>query len=238
MRASVAIFISLTIHGILAVAIWLYIEYAPGVDVSVSLDLNSVELSFAETESEATPSQSMPSSPQCMPSDPARPASAASDLHCMPSDPARPDAKLVVPDTSPDPDSVAIPKPLEAVKLSPPTSLTHCTPSDLARPASAASPAPAPRQARVDAPPRPKRNIKPDYPRGARQRGEQGEVTVEMRVDESGAVSAASVVASSGFPELDEAALRAVRSARFTPAKSGGKSVAATARIALTFKLK
>ena len=82
------------------------------------------------------------------------------------------------------------------------------------------------------------RAIKPEYPKGARQRGEQGDVVIEMTVNSKGGVDKASVVTSSGYAELDEAALRAVRSAKFTPAKSGRESVASTARLTLTFKLK
>ena len=93
-------------------------------------------------------------------------------------------------------------------------------------------------QARVDAPPRPKRAIRPDYPKGSRQRGEQGDVVVEMMVNPQGEVDEATVVSSSGFVELDEAALRAVRFAKFTPARSGGETVASIARITLAFKLK
>ena len=38
--------------------------------------------------------------------------------------------------------------------------------------------------------------------------------------------------------ELDDAALRAARKARFVPAKSGATSVAATVRITIAFQLK
>ena len=99
-------------------------------------------------------------------------------------------------------------------------------------------PAVAPRQARVDAPPSPRKSIKPDYPKGARQRGEQGDVTLELHVTASGTVGDVTVVSASGYPELDEAAVRAVRAARFTPAKRGRQSVASMARITLTFRLK
>ena len=75
-------------------------------------------------------------------------------------------------------------------------------------------------------------------PKGARQRGEQGDVVLEIRVNAAGIVDRVDVVSPSSFPELDEAAVRAARAARFTPAKSGGAPVASTARLMLTFKLK
>ena len=100
------------------------------------------------------------------------------------------------------------------------------------------APAVAPKQAKIDAPPKPHKTIKPDYPKGARQRGEQGEVILEIRVNAAGIVDRVDIVSSCGFPELDEAAVRAARTARFTPAKSGGSPVASTARLKLDFKLK
>ncbi len=100
------------------------------------------------------------------------------------------------------------------------------------------APAVAPKQAKIDAPPKPNKTIRPDYPKGARQRGEQGDVVLEIRVNAAGIVDRVDIVSPSGFPELDEAAVRAARAARFTPAKSGGSAVASTARLTLTFKLK
>ncbi len=95
-----------------------------------------------------------------------------------------------------------------------------------------------PKQARVDAPPRPTRTIKPEYPLGSRRRGEEGGVVLEIAVDARGGVEHVEVVQSSGFAELDAAALRAARAARFTPARQDGRAVAARARLTLDFKLK
>ena len=102
----------------------------------------------------------------------------------------------------------------------------------------ASAPTVAPRQARLDAPPKPRRNIKPDYPKGARQRGEQGDVVLEIRVNAEGTVDGVKVAVSSGFAELDEAVIKAARAARFSPARSGHDAVASTARLKLQFKLK
>lgn len=98
--------------------------------------------------------------------------------------------------------------------------------------------APAPKQARIDAPPRPRSSIRPEYPAGARARGEQGEVLLEIAVDAEGAVSEVSVVSSSGFPALDDAAIKAARHAKFIPAKSEGRPVAGRVRLTLDFRLK
>ena len=55
------------------------------------------------------------------------------------------------------------------------------------------------------------------YPAEAIAQGQQGEVLVLIVVDESGAVAAARVEQGSGYPLLDAAALRAVRSLRSLP---------------------
>jgi protein TonB len=58
----------------------------------------------------------------------------------------------------------------------------------------------------------------PDYPGMAQRNRYQGTVTVELMVDETGAVTSAKVQKSSGFPMLDEAALKVVKSRwRFPP---------------------
>lgn len=55
------------------------------------------------------------------------------------------------------------------------------------------------------------------YPREAIARGQQGEVLVFLMLDAEGKVIASRVEESSGFPLLDEAALRAVRSVETLP---------------------
>lgn len=90
---------------------------------------------------------------------------------------------------------------------------------------------------RVDSPAKPRRPIKPEYPKAARLRGEQGRVVLRIRIDGGGRTQSAEVAASSGFEELDAAALRAVRAARFVPAKSRGVPVPSTATLALDFRL-
>jgi len=219
-----ALIVSIAVHALLAVGLVAYLEYAPGPEVVATLDLTSVELSFAEKVEESASVTPVPPSPPPEP-EPPRPKEGTSPLapHLSP--------------LAPDPLAPKFPEPEEAkpeVKTSVPADSQPQT-SNL-KPQTAA-PA-APRQARVDAPPSPKRSIRPDYPKGARQRGEQGAVVLEIQVDAKGAVSGTKVVVSSGFAELDEAAVKAARKAKFRPAKSGNKSVASTARLKLDFKLK
>ncbi len=89
-------------------------------------------------------------------------------------------------------------------------------------------------------PPRPlagASNPAPGYPYASRIRGEQGRVTLLVQVDPAGRVVDLSVLASSGFPALDEVALRTVRGWRFQPATQGGEAVFSTAPVSITFRL-
>ena len=202
--------VSILIHVLLAIALDTYLEYAPHPDVLATLDLSSVELSFAEQVEEtaavapqsATVGRAVPSPPQ--------------EEH-------PPEVKPEKPLPS-DPSSPKFPEPKED-----PQTLKPSNPQTFQ---------PAPRQARLEAPPKPKRNIRPDYPKGARQRGEQGDVILEIRVNSEGTVDDVKVATSSGFIELDEAAVKAAKAAKFSPARSGREPVASTARLKLQFKLK
>ena len=98
-------------------------------------------------------------------------------------------------------------------------------------------PAQPPNQARIDAPPRPLKAIRPEYPKASRQRGEEGDVVVVLSINEQGHVDSASVAESSGYQELDAAAIRAANKARFSPAKRGRTAVASEARVTITFRL-
>lgn len=80
--------------------------------------------------------------------------------------------------------------------------------------------------------------IVPVYPRHARRKGHEGVVTVEISVGADGKVDDVSVAASSGHPELDDAAVAAVRTASFAPAMVGGVGVSGKLRLTFDFRLK
>ena len=226
-NAVFALLASLALHACLAAALAVCLSRGSVPDVAVSLDLSHVELSFAEQEDLSAPAAA-PSARDTPP--PAKP----------PSPPKPPDAAPVAGDVSlPLPPEIASAPPLEPEE--PPEAMeTPASPAETAaEPHQPPAPSSAaPRQAKLTAPPRPRTSIRPDYPKGARQRGEQGEVVLEISVSADGTVGGVSVVSSSGFPELDEAAVRAARRARFTPAKADGRPVASTARLTLSFQLK
>ena len=80
--------------------------------------------------------------------------------------------------------------------------------------------------------------IVPVYPRSARRKGHEGCVAVAVTVAEDGGIVQAAVVASSGYGELDAAALAAVRSARFAPATAEGVRVRGELRLTFDFRLR
>ena len=226
MKFSTAIIASVAVHGLVAVGIVSYMKYAPGPTAVATLDLSSVDLSFAEDEDEtAAVSPTMPAMPEVEPPKPReeKPPEAERSEDPLPPDPTAP--------------KLAEPEP-EHEKMETPELKPEPEKPKVEHPPAEPVPAVAPKQAKIDAPPKPRKTIRPDYPKGARQRGEQGDVVLEIRVNAAGIVDRVDIVSPSGFSELDEAAVRAARAARFTPAKSGGSSVASTARLTLTFKLK
>ena len=78
----------------------------------------------------------------------------------------------------------------------------------------------------------------PIYPAISRRLREEGSVRLRLTIGTDGNVIAASVVGSSGFQRLDEAAMRWVRrSWRYEPATRGGVPIEATAETTLTFRL-
>ena len=82
------------------------------------------------------------------------------------------------------------------------------------------------------------RITQPEYPPASRRAGEAGTVQLRCFVQESGKCTEVTVVKSSGFDKLDEAAVKEVqRNWKFVPGKEDGKPVAAWHTFAVTFRL-
>lgn len=90
----------------------------------------------------------------------------------------------------------------------------------------------------IDAHPSLARPIRPNYPIGARRRGEEGTVILDVNVAADGRAERVTLVSSSGFPELDRAAERAAAQARFKPATRDRQPFASAARLTLIFRLR
>ena len=78
------------------------------------------------------------------------------------------------------------------------------------------------------------KNIK--YPESAKKEGIMGKVFIKAIIDENGRVTEVEVVKSVN-PELDEAAVNAVKLTKFIPGVMDGKNVKAEVTIPISFKL-
>jgi len=82
------------------------------------------------------------------------------------------------------------------------------------------------------------RQPKPDYPRMSARRREQGRVVLRVVISPEGTVVNVTVQSSSGYKLLDDAAIRAVRIAKFKPYTENGVAYPAQADIPFDFVLK
>lgn len=89
---------------------------------------------------------------------------------------------------------------------------------------------------RLDRVARPAAPIRPRYPAGARQRGDEADVGVDVWVGAGGEVDRVAVSRSAG-DDFDAAAIAAVHRARFHPALRDGEQVASRVALRLHFRL-
>ena len=79
--------------------------------------------------------------------------------------------------------------------------------------------------------------VDPVYPPASRRAGEEGTGMFRVLVNERGQPIEVSVLRSSGFPRLDEAAIAAIRRWVFSPALQNSQPVQSWTRVKVTFKL-
>lgn len=83
----------------------------------------------------------------------------------------------------------------------------------------------------------PSRSVIPVYPRISQRRGEEGTVTLSIEVFSDGSVGRVALVHSSGYPRLDQAAIKAARMTAFIPAIQMGHHIDSTTKLSFTFRL-
>lgn len=86
-------------------------------------------------------------------------------------------------------------------------------------------------------PPRVVEEVSPDYTEEARRRSIQGDVVLELIVEDDGSVGRVRLLKGLGFG-LDERAMQAVRQWRFVPAHRLGTPVAVVVEVAVAFRLR
>lgn len=89
----------------------------------------------------------------------------------------------------------------------------------------------------TDASPIAGRNPQPEYPRDAQRRGQSGRVLLRVDVGADGTATNVDFVQRSGTPELDRAAMNAVRKWHFSPARRDGKPIASSVNVPIDFVL-
>lgn len=168
-------------------------------------------------------------------------------------------APEVVSETDPAPEALPSPSPTPSpavvVQESTPVPKNAAKPAPKTRPASSRT---APRSAKTaqghgegvqfggeqggggasGGSPRYRFNPRPEYPSAARRDRQEGVVTVKVEVQADGKPAGVALVRSSGFPLLDEAAVRGVGRWTFYPAKVAGLPVPAEVEVPVRFTLK
>lgn len=81
------------------------------------------------------------------------------------------------------------------------------------------------------------KRVDPVYPPASRRAGEEGTGVYRVLVDGTGHAQDVSVVKSSGFPRLDDAAMNAIRRWVFSPAMQSGQAVQSYTKVQVQFKL-
>jgi periplasmic protein TonB len=148
--------------------------------------------------------------------------------------PPPPPPKIETPPPFVPPPEVAIDIPMDAPPATAITQTTAVRPTQQApiAPKAPATPSTSPK-ADPKRPP-----TKPEYPASSRRAGEAGTVVLDLYIAPNGRVQDARVQKSSGFPRLDEAAVReAKRSWRFIPGTENGQPVAMWHSTKVTFNL-
>lgn len=224
MKLFSALLIAIIIHLGLAALLVFYFDLGVKPDKIAKLDVSSVELSLSEDESEtAAPNDTMPTikeEARSIVEKVVSPVFENGDIEIAGTPPEI--APLVMSEVevvvTP---KMETPKPLETVAKSEQNNVSQ-----------------APQQARIEAKQNPKRPIKPKYPDLARERGEQGAIRLKLGINAKGLVENIEILSSTGFKLLDEAAIKAVKAAKFIPAQIEGEAVFSTSEIKLEFKLR
>lgn len=97
------------------------------------------------------------------------------------------------------------------------------------------APTPTPLPPLVEA--RPQNTPSPPFPRGASERDEEGTVILSMVINTEGRIEDIYIVESSGYADLDQAAMDTVYQWRFLPASRGGAAIAKRYKQAIRFNI-
>ena len=77
----------------------------------------------------------------------------------------------------------------------------------------------------------------PSYPSASQRLGEHGQVLVRVEIDTNGRARQVKLARSSGSNRLDEAAMAAVKAARFKPYTENGTALVVWTTVPIVFEL-
>jgi protein TonB len=246
--------VALHLLAMLLIGHHVLLEKARPPETAPELELASVELALTDSGPDAPGAEKTDAAP----SSAELPPLELPDPVVPPPPPEMPEkaepAELLPPPPEPEPVAQPTPAPVTPPAPAPtpapaPAPVQQPAPPQKPAPAAPATQAPAPAapstlesgggsSGHIDAHPSLERPIRPTYPIGSRRRGEEGTVILDVSVSAAGDVSSVTLVASSGFPDLDRAAQRAASQARFKPGTRDGQPAPASARLTLIFRLR
>jgi len=80
-------------------------------------------------------------------------------------------------------------------------------------------------------------NMQPEYPAKALADGEEGSVVLDVDVKDNGRAKLVRVYESSGYADLDTAAVQTVWNWRFVPAQQSGETMSGSTYVKIDFRL-
>ncbi len=79
--------------------------------------------------------------------------------------------------------------------------------------------------------------FKPSYPSSCKRQGHEGTTVLEVKILSKGKCGSIEIIKSAGCESLDKAAIKALKKAKYIPAKRLGVSFTTTKKLAFNFKL-
>lgn len=231
--------ISLVVHGVViggAVCLGVYLHTNAIVDIDevTTLELLAAPASVPEPAAKTVVATSPPAPAPPTPEPAAKKIAPAKIVPAVPS--AEP--TILPAATSPDAaatETVSIPPPIIPPSAPAANSAAHGGDSSSATPGNDATTVAG--KPLALARPDHRKNPEPEYPLAARRRGQQGTVVLNVTVSAAGRATEVSLRQSSGFELLDRAALRAVPTWEFEPARVDGVAVESRIEQSVRFKL-
>ncbi len=94
-----------------------------------------------------------------------------------------------------------------------------------------------PKDFKYTEPPVIERQFPPEYPTVAESAGWEGIVKINVEILDNGQVGMVEILESSGYPILDESAVKAAKTWKFSPAKNGNETVGVWVEFPIEFKI-